>query len=84
MAFGSAIPDKVNSFGVANTPVARITSASPFFGILKLQFWKLQLAKCPFFQTALWVATQIKNETNIQLFIVSRPGKPDFLFHSES
>ena len=31
MAFGSAIPDKVNSFGVANTPVARITLAHPRF-----------------------------------------------------
>ncbi len=75
-AFGSAIPDKVNSFGVANTPVARITWVRMAF---ETDNWKLQWQNA-LIQTEIWVTTQIKNQTDIWLFILSRPGKPTSFF----
>lgn len=53
-AFGSAIPDKVNSFGVANTPVARITLAHPVFSRhFQVAILKVAIGKIPLFQTAI-------------------------------
>ena len=75
MAFGSAIPDKVNSFGVANTPVARITwaSRSRHFQVAN---WRVAIGKMAFCKQQSELQLKSKMKQTIQLFIVSRPGKP--------
>lgn len=70
MAFGSAIPDKVNSFGVANTPVARITSASRSRHS-QVAILKVAIGKIPFFkqQSELQLKSKMKQTFNCSSYL---------------